>query len=76
LDEQREVARLDREHLPDPAHAVELAAGHRVERRVECLERHQPGRQRRLHACAGNARRQAACCDLDLGQLGHTSRLG
>src|SRR5215210_5529219 len=69
--EQGQVAGLHREHLADAAHAVELPAGERVERRIERLQRYQPGRERRLHERAHQPRRQAACADLDLGQLGH-----
>ena len=76
VDQQRQLARLDGEHLPDPPHAVQLPPRERVERRVERLEGHQPGRKRRLHGRAREPRRQAACGDLDLGQLGHASRLG
>jgi hypothetical protein len=76
VDQQREVARLDGEHLSDPPHAVEVAAHQGVERRVEGLEGHEPRRQCGLHARAGQPRRQAARGDLDLRQLGHASRLG
>jgi hypothetical protein len=74
--EQGHLTGLDGEHLADPAHPVQFPAGERVERRVERLERDEPGRERRFHARAGDAGRQAACGDLDLGQLGHASRLG
>ena len=76
VDEQRQVAGLDGEHLADAAHAVQLTAGERLERRVERLQGDEPRRERRLHARARDAGRQAACGDLDLGQLGHASRLG
>jgi ribose 5-phosphate isomerase B len=71
MHEQDEVARVDREHLADAAHAVQLAAGEGVERRVEGLQRYESGRERRLHARAGDPLREAARSDLDLGQLGH-----
>ena len=76
VDEQSQVARLHREHLSDPADTVQPAPGEGVQRRVEGLQRHHARRQCRFHPRAGQPRRQAACGDLDLGQLGHASRLG
>ena len=76
VDEQRQVAGLDDEHLADAPHAVQLAAGERVERRVERLQRDHARRQRGLDARARDAGRQAARGDLDFGQLGHAPRVG
>ena len=76
VDQQGEVAELDHRHLADPPHRGQLAAGQRVERRVEGLHHVHPGRQRRFHRRAGQRRVEAAHGDLDLGELGHGSNLG
>ena len=65
--EHHELAGLDREHLADPANALQLAAGEGVEGRVEGLHGDHAGSERGLDLRAGDARRQAARRDLDLG---------
>src|SRR5215211_5229800 len=76
VDEQRELARLDDGHLADPAHTRDPLAGERIERRVEALHRHHPGRHGGLDLGAIEPRRQAARGYLDFGDLGHGLRLG
>jgi len=67
VDQEGQVAGVDRQHLPDPAHALDRAARERIERGVEGLHRHHAGCQRRLDLPAGGAGAQAAGGDLDLG---------
>ena len=71
VDQQGEVAELDHRQLADPPHRGQLAAGQRLERRVEGLHHVHPGRQRRFHRRAGQRRVEAAHGDLYLGELGH-----
>jgi hypothetical protein len=67
VDEKREVARLDGQHLADPANTVGLAPDEGVERRVEGLERVDAGRERRLDARTRKPARETTRRDLDLG---------
>jgi hypothetical protein len=76
VDEQRQIARLDHEHLPGAADARDLPARERVERGVEGLHRHHAGSERGLDLGALERPVEAPRGDLDLGQLGHNFRLG
>jgi hypothetical protein len=69
--EQRELSRLDHEHLPRAPHPRQLAARERLERRVEGLHRDHPRGERGLDPRAPRSAVEPPRGDLDLGQLGH-----
>ena len=58
---------LDNEQLSAAADALEPASRERRQRRVERLQRVDPGRQRGLDLSAGDGATDQACGDLDFG---------
>ncbi len=62
---------VDHGHLPDSPHTGDRAAREDGEGRVDALQSHHSGGQRRLHLRAGQRRAKPARGDLDLGELGH-----
>src|SRR6185437_5908733 len=69
--EDQVAVELGDEQLAAAADALKAPTLERVQRRVECLERIDPRRQRTVDLAAGHRRADEARGDLDLGQFGH-----
>src|SRR4051794_39022519 len=74
MDEERQVAQLHDRHLARTADGGDLAAHDGIERRIERLHGHHPGRERGLHPSASDRAVQPARGDLYFGQFGHESK--
>ena len=67
MHEQGQLTRVDGQHLADPPDTGDGLLREGVQRRIECLERHEPGRQRGLDPRTLERPAEPAGGDLDLG---------
>jgi hypothetical protein len=75
MEQQRQIPKLDHNHLPDPSNSRDLSTHQLLQWGVKSLHNVHSRRNRRFHASSSQHGVQPPHRDLDLGQFGHAERV-